>query len=132
MRTLKSISMLLIIALAVLAVPSIGKAADGSIKATLNFDKVFEVPGMVFAPGTYIFKTISGDKETVQIWNANETELYTTLFTRSEHLATPAARTIAVLDGNSGDTRRAVKSFQVRNSDTQEEFVYSSSEPRSR
>src|SRR5471032_1666020 len=99
MRTLKSISMSLVIALALLAIPSIGTAQDGSLKAKLNFDKVFEVPGMVFAPGSYVFKTTGGDKRMVQIWNANETELYTTVLTRVDYLNTPASRTAAILDG---------------------------------
>ncbi len=131
MRTLKSVSMSLVIALALLAVPSSGMAQDGSIKATLNFDKVFEVPGMVFAPGTYVFKTTGGDKELVQIWNANETELYTTVLTRMDHMITAAPRTVAILDGKTGDSRRALKSFQVKDNNTEEEFVYSS-EPKSR
>ncbi len=131
MRTLKTVSMLLVIILTLLAVPSIGSADDGSIKATLNFNKVFEVPGMVFAPGTYVFKTAGSDKELVQIWNANETELYTTVLTRMNHLITPAPRMTAILDGKMGDARRSLKSFQVKDNSTEEEFVYSS-EPKSR
>ncbi len=123
MRTLKSFSMLVVIAIALLAIPAIEMAGSASTKTELTFSQAIKIPGVVLVPGTYIFKT-TGDNHVIQVWDAKEKHLYATLLTRVNYLSKPAAKTVATFGERVGGAPPTLKSLQVINENAGVEFLY--------
>jgi hypothetical protein len=124
MRTLKSFSTLAVIAISLLALPTI-EMAENAIKTSVTFNQAIKIPGVVLVPGTYVFKSMTGDKHMVQVWDAKEKHLYATLLTRLNYLNKPAAKTLATFGDRVGGAPPTLKTLQVLNENTGMEFLYS-------
>ncbi len=93
MKNLQIIAMLLAILVAI-AIPA--RADTFSKKTTVTFDTAVQVPGMTLPAGTYIF-TVNPDtanRNVVQIYNADQSKLITTVLAINNYQLTPSGHTI--------------------------------------
>ena len=68
-------------AAAVVAAPTLLRAADAPEQTTLTFAAPIEVPGTTLQPGAYVFElgeTQSGNRRTVRIYTSDRSKLVTT------------------------------------------------------
>jgi outer membrane protein OmpA-like peptidoglycan-associated protein len=107
----------------------ISASADDWNKATrLTFNQPFEIPGMVLPAGTYVFKRVdSVDPHVIQILNADQTHVYATLETVSDHRRDPSDKTIITFEERQKGSPEAIKSWFYPGDTIGEEFVYVSS-----
>jgi hypothetical protein len=126
MRVMKPLLMVLCLGAAVLCAPLAAKADDWNKETSLTFNKPVEIPGMVLAPGTYIFKLLDSpaDRSVVQIFNADESHLYKNVLAipayRLETTDTPAV----TFEERSKGTPEAVKDWFYPGDNYGQEFVY--------
>jgi hypothetical protein len=62
-------------------------ASQWDKKVVVTFDQDKEIPGLVLAAGTYVFKLapINSSHNIVQVWDETETQIYSTLITVREY-----------------------------------------------
>ena len=105
-----------------------GARADQWDKKTIvTFGESVEIPGQVLPAGTYVFKladTIS-DRHIVQIWNADEDQLFATIITIPNTRFETPERSIFEFDERPSDSPPALKVWFYPGNSTGEEFVYS-------
>ena len=72
MQVIKSLVMMLGLGAFLLSTPLAAKADEWNKKTTITFNQPVEIPGMVLAPGTYVFELMDSpsDRDVVQIFNA--------------------------------------------------------------
>src|SRR5438309_11030468 len=77
--------------------------------------------------GTYVFKLADtlADRHIVQIWNADETQIFATIRTIPNTRFEPPDKTIFEFDERSGDSPRALKVWFYPGDSTGQEFIYS-------
>src|SRR6266568_7468792 len=83
-----------------------GARADQWDKKTIvTFGDAVEIPGQVLPAGTYVFKLDDtlADRHLVQIWNADETQIFATIRTIPNTRFEPPDQTIFEFDERSGD-----------------------------
>lgn len=101
--------------------------ADEWDKATkLTFSEPVEVPGMVLAAGTYWFTLADSesDRNIVQIWNADRTQLVTTILAIPDYRLQPTGRTAIHFEERPADSPEAIHSWFYPGASYGEEFVY--------
>jgi len=105
-----------------------GARADQWDKKTIvTFGESVEIPGQVLPAGTYVFKladTIS-DRHIVQIWSADEDQLFATIMTIPNTRFETPERSIFEFDERPSDSPPALKVWFYPGNSTGEEFVYS-------
>ncbi|HEY6387205.1 MAG TPA: hypothetical protein VIX91_16140 [Candidatus Acidoferrum sp.] len=81
MRFFKPLQITVCTALLCLALVPAVKASDWDKKTVVTFDDAVQVPGQILPPGTYVFKLLNSpaSRDIVQIFNADETQLITTV-----------------------------------------------------
>ncbi len=105
-----------------------GARADQWDKKTIvTFGDAVEIPGQVLPAGTYVFKLADtlADRHIVQIWNANETQIFATIRTIPNTRFEPPAKTTFEFDERSGVSPMALKVWFYPGNSTGQEFVYS-------
>lgn len=93
MKNLQIMAMLLAILVAI-AIPT--KADNGNKKTVVTFNTTMQVPGMTLPPGTYVFKLLDSkfNRNVVQIFNADESKLITTVLAINNFQLTPSDKTV--------------------------------------
>ena len=68
--------------------PSSATADDWNRQSTAIFHRPVQIPGQVLSPGVYVFKLaeVTGDRNVVQIWNADESKLIATVIGYPEYV----------------------------------------------
>jgi hypothetical protein len=115
-----------LVALCALAAPS-AMRADQSDKATrLTFSEPVEVPGQVLPAGTYWFTLADseGDRNIVQIWNADRTRLVTTVLAIPDYRMQPRGRTVVHFEERPSNQPEAILSWFYPGDNFGQEFVY--------
>ena len=105
-----------------------GARADQWDKKTIvTFGDAVEIPGQVLPAGTYVFKLADtlADRHIVQIWNADETQIFATIRTIPNTHFGPPDKTIFEFDERSGDSPMALKMWFYPGDSTGQEFIYS-------
>ena len=105
-----------------------GARADQWDKKTIvTFGDAVEIPGQVLPAGTYVFKLADtpADRHIVQIWNAEETQIFATIRTIPNTHFGPPDKTIFEFDERSGDSPMALKMWFYPGDSTGQEFIYS-------
>jgi hypothetical protein len=105
--------------------------ADEYDQATeLTFNDPVEVPGQVLAAGTYWFTLVdsSSDRDIVQIWNEDRSQLVTTTFTVPDYRLQPTGKTVVNFDERPADQPEAIQGWFYPGENFGHEFVY----PKSR
>jgi LPXTG-motif cell wall-anchored protein len=111
-------------ALAALIVPK-ARADEWDKKTTLTFNEPVQVPGTTLSAGTYVFKLAdTSDRTIVQIWNADETKLITTILAIADYRENTADKTIVSFDERPTGQPEAVKAWFYPGDSFGVEFVY--------
>jgi hypothetical protein len=107
--------------------------ADQWNQATrLTFTAPVEVPGVVLAAGTYWFSLMNDDtdRNIVQIWNADRTQLMATVLTVPDERLKPTGRTVIRFAERPSYSPEALHAWFYPGDDFGHEFVYPESEAR--
>ena len=85
-----------------------------------------QVPGVVLPAGTYVFKLadVQGDRNVVQIFNADQTQVIATILAIADYHDTPSDKTIVTFDERPSDEPEALKSWFYPGDEYGQEFVY--------
>jgi hypothetical protein len=105
-----------------------GARADQWDKKTIvTFSEDVQVPGQVLPPGTYIFRLADNntDRHIVQIWNAYDNQLVTTIMTIPYTRLDPQDKHFFQFDERPAGSPVALKLWFHPGESTAEEFIYS-------
>jgi hypothetical protein len=93
----------------------------------MTFNEPFEVPGHVLAAGTYWFALMDSqsDRNIVQIWNEDRSQLIATVFTIADYRVEPADETVVTFEERPGDQAEAIQSWFYPGENSGHEFIYS-------
>ena len=99
MKSLKVVALLCSFALVALAFAANIQADTFNKKTVITFSEPFEVPGVdaqILPAGTYVFEVLEsfGDRNIVQIFNADETHLFTTILAINNYRLKPTEKTV--------------------------------------
>ncbi len=96
-------------------------------KTTIKFSQPFEIPGgKVLPAGTYVFKLLDSpyDRDIVQIFNEDQTQLYATILAIPNYHLNPAGETVIRFEERPVGTPQALKAWFHPNERWGHEFVY--------
>jgi hypothetical protein len=101
-------------------------ADDFDQKTVFTFSGPVEIPGQVLSAGTYVFKLAdaSSDRNTVQVFNKNETHLYGTFLAIPDYRIKPAGKTIITFEERPAGSPEAVKAWFYPGDNYGHDFVY--------
>jgi hypothetical protein len=110
--------------LGMFVVPQV-RADESDKKTIVTISDPIQVPGRVLPAGTYVFKLLdSNDRTLVEIFNADETHLVTTVRGIPDRRTETAGQTIIQLEQRSSEQPEALKAWFYPGDDTGIEFVY--------
>jgi len=101
--------------------------ADEWNQATkLNFSAPVEVPGRVLSAGTYWFTLMRDDpdRNIVQIWNGDRTQLLATILTVPDYRLQPTGKTVLKFEERPSTQPEALRAWFYPGDDYGHEFVY--------
>jgi hypothetical protein len=109
-----------------LAAPSAMMADQWDQATKLTFGEPVEVPGQVLPAGTYWFTLAdnSSDRSVVQIWNADRTQLVTTILAIPDYRTQPKGKTVINFEERPADQPEAIQSWFYPGNNYGAEFVY--------
>jgi hypothetical protein len=130
MKTFKVVALLCTFALVALAFAVNLQADTFDKKTVITFSEPFEVPGVdaqVLPAGTYVFKVFEsfGDRNIVQIFNADETHLFTTILAINNYRLKPTDKTVLTFKERGEGQPEAIKAWFYPANAFGQEFVYS-------
>jgi hypothetical protein len=101
-------------------------ADDWNKKTVLTFSQPVEIPGQVLPAGTYTFKLANSlsDRHIVQVFNADGTQLITTVLAINNYRLHPTGATVIKFSERAGDSPDAVKAWFYPGDTFGQEFVY--------
>ena len=114
-----------LILLGAFLVPNV-RADQWDKKTVVSFNEPVQVPGTVLPAGTYVFKLADSDSDRriVQIFNADQTQLITTILAVSDyHMETPE-KTIMSFDERASGQPEALRAWFYPGDNYGVEFVY--------
>lgn len=126
MRRTLYISLLLVVVMSLTVWPSVSNADDWNRMTTAIFNHAVQIPGKVLPAGIYVFKLadISGERNVVQVWNADQTELVATVMGFPEYLDTAPPTDLFIFEEQGKRLPPLLKSwFQIGNRNG-ERFIY--------
>ncbi len=105
------------------------RADDWNKKTTITVNEPIQVPNKVLPAGKYIFKLLNScwDRNVVQIFNANETELLTTILTRPNYRMKQSDRAFTFWEMPAGHPA-ALRAWFYPGEEFGQEFTYSKTE----
>jgi len=101
--------------------------ADEYNQATkLTFNEPVEIPGQVLTAGTYWFTLMDSpsDRNIVQIWNEDRSQLVATVLTISDYRFQPADKAIINFEERPADQPEAIQAWFYPGENFGHEFVY--------
>ena len=104
-----------------------GARADESNKKTIvTFSQAVEVPGKVLPAGTYTFQLMDSpsDRHIVQIFNADGTQIITTILAINDYRLQPTGQTVMKFSERPGDSPDALRAWFYPGDSFGQEFVY--------
>ena len=95
-------------------------------KTVLTFSESVEIPGVVLPAGQYVFKLLDSlsDRNIVQVFNADENQVYATILAIPHYRMTPADKTVILFEERSGDQPQAIHAWFYPGENYGQEFVY--------
>lgn len=120
------IVMFCLIALATLFVSNNAKADTWNKATKISFSAPVEISGRVLTPGTYWFQLMnsSSNRNIVQIWNADRTQLITTILAIPNYRLQPTGDTVVKFAERPTGTPEAIKAWFYPGDSFGQEFVY--------
>ena len=130
MKTFKVVALLCSLALVVIVFAANVLADTFDKKTVITFSEPFEVPGVdaqILPAGTYVFKVFEsfGDRNIVQIFNADETHLITTILAINNLRLKPTEKTVMTFKERGEGQPEAIKAWFYPDNAFGQEFVYS-------
>ena len=106
-------------------IPSL-RADEWDKKTIVTFSEPVQLPGIVLPAGTYTFKLAdsSSDRNIVQIFNADGTQLITTILAIPNERLNPTGNTVLKFDERPADQPEALKAWFYPGDNFGQEFVY--------
>jgi hypothetical protein len=101
--------------------------ADEHNQATqMTFSGPVEIPGQVLAAGTYWFALMDNvsDRDIVQIWNQDRSQLIATVFTVADYRFQSADQTIVTFEERPGDQPEAIQAWFYPGENSGHAFIY--------
>jgi hypothetical protein len=116
--------MICLILLGIFFVPK-GRADLSDKRTIVTVNHSIQVPGKVLPAGTYVFRLLSSNDLTrVSIFNADETQLVTTVQGISDSRTEPSDKTILQFEERPAGQPEALKAWFYPGDDSGVEFVY--------
>ncbi len=102
------------------------RADEWNKRTTLTVTEPIEVPGAVLAPGDYVIKLLDSpsDRHIVQIFNADETELQTTILAIPNYRLQPTGKTTFTFWEMPPGQPRALRAWFYPGDNFGQEFAY--------
>ena len=109
-----------------LALPASLMASERDQATQMTFDEPFEIPGQVLDAGTYWFALMDSqsDRNIVQIWNQDRSQLIATVFTIADYRVEPNDETVVTFEERPGDQAEAIQSWFYPGENSGHEFIY--------
>jgi Protein of unknown function (DUF2911) len=121
-------ALLSLFAVAVLGATVLPSArADTSNKKTvITFSQAVEVPGKILPAGTYTFQLLDSlsDRHIVQIFNADGSQIITTILAINNYRLEPKGETVMKFGERPGDSPEALRAWFYPGDNFGQEFVY--------
>lgn len=129
MKRFKVVMIMFAFALAVLAFPSGAEADAWNRKTVVTFSAPVEVPGVgaqVLPAGKYVFKILDSpsDRHIVQIFNEEESHLYTTILAIPNYRLRATGKTVMTFKERAAGEPQAIRAWFYPGRNWGEEFVY--------
>jgi hypothetical protein len=129
MKTLKVVALLCSFALVAMIFAANARADTFDKKTVITFSEPFEVPGVdaqILPAGTYVFKVLEsfGDRNIVQIFNADETHIFTTILAINNYRLKPTEKTVLTFKERGEGQPEAIKAWFYPDNAFGQEFVY--------
>jgi hypothetical protein len=102
------------------------RADESNKKTIVTFSQAVEVPGKVLPAGTYTFQLMDSpaDRHIVQIFNADGTQIITTILAINDYRLQPTGQTVMKFSERPGDSPDALRAWFYPGDTFGQEFVY--------
>jgi hypothetical protein len=126
MKNVKAVFCLLAVAMLGATVLPSARADEWNKKTVVTFSQAVEVPGKVLPAGTYTFVLLDSpaDRHIVQIFNADGSQLVTTILTINDYRLKPTGDTVMKFSERPGDAPEALRAWFYPGNSFGQEFVY--------
>ena len=106
------------------------RADEWNKKTVVTFSGPVELPGIVLPPGTYVFKLLdsAADRHIVQVFNKDETKIYTTILAIPNYRLEPTGDTVFTFWEMPPGQPRALRAWFYPGDNFGQEFAYPKSE----
>ena len=106
------------------------RADEWNKKTIVTFSQPVEVPGKILPAGTYTFQLMDSpsDRHIVQIFNADGSQIITTVLAINDYRLQPTGQTVMKFNERPGDSPDALRAWFYPGDNFGQEFVY----PRAR
>jgi hypothetical protein len=103
-----------------------GRADEWNKKTTLTVSESFQVPNKVLPPGTYVIKLLDSpsDRHIVQIFNADETQILTTILAIPNYRLQPTGKTVVSFWETPPGQPKALRAWFYPGDNFGQEFAY--------
>jgi hypothetical protein len=126
MKIVKAAFCLLAITLLGATVLPSARADEWNKKTVVTFSQAVEVPGKILPAGTYTFVLLDSpaDRHIVQIFNADGSQLITTVLAINDYRLKPTGDTVMKFNERPGDAPDALRAWFYPGNSFGQEFVY--------
>jgi hypothetical protein len=102
------------------------RADEWNNKTIVTFSQPVELPGVVLPSGTYVFKLLNSlsNRHIVQVFNADETKILTTILAIPNYRLTPSGETVLRFDERPKEQPEALRAWFYPGDNFGQEFVY--------
>jgi len=102
------------------------RADESNKKTIVTFSQAVEVPGKVLPAGTYTFQLLDSpaDRHIVQIFNADGSQIITTILAINDYRLQPTGQTVMKFSERPGDAPDALRAWFYPGDSFGQEFVY--------
>jgi hypothetical protein len=131
MKTARKLGLLFCMAILIVTFSSSAKADEFDKLTIFTFSAPVELPGnVVLSPGSYLFKLLDGpgERNIVQIFDEDQTEIYATILTVPAERPRPADKTTVEFYQSTAGAPNALKTWFYPGDNSGQEFIY----PRAR
>jgi hypothetical protein len=126
MRRTRYVFLFLVLAVSVAFLPLSSNADDWSRLTTAVFNHAVQIPGKVLPAGIYVFRLadVSGERNIVQVWNADQTELVATVMGWPEYLDTAPSTNMFIFAEQGKGLPPLLRSWFQAGNRSGERFIY--------
>jgi hypothetical protein len=120
----KILALVLCIGLLFVVLPATATQWDKTTKVT--FSQPVELPNIVLQPGTYVFRLFDSpeDRHVVQVFNADQTKLYTTILAIPNYRLTRTEKSVMPFEERPAGMPEALHAWFYPGDNFGQEFVY--------